>query len=500
MCPAALRPLLVKSVDVVAKKALWAANAERLRGTEARLDANESPEIRLLAARTLAEQGLVPVLPIVGEDSAALLDALLDAGRLARRHPVKVVGNARPWLQLDAPVEPSDARLSEVFYRALTHAELHRDQELRSALDARAGYRRLLADAPADEGDAFGLRWDLTHAPSPGTARLTIIATRNCQLRCEYCMVRLWNEDSEPRHVERAVDLLFSSPSPSVRMQFYGGEPLLREDMVRLGIEHGRRLERETGKQLAIVLITNGVKMTPEIAAWAKQRDVEVLLSFDGPREITNQGRIAWRGKKAYIPPDFDTYGAATAALRMLLDAGTRHHVIITLPPEHAASCAHAIDHVRGLGATTIQVCYAMGTYWGPEAIQVFCDQFERVLNDHGSAIDRGEWSWTNLFRREPLLVDTALQVETDGRICFMNECMFEKYKTERNYGIASVHDPVAMQSLGSEKFHNWYLLVRTYADRNPRWLEIMLDNIELGARLRDRLGSSRKLPIGGLT
>jgi radical SAM protein with 4Fe4S-binding SPASM domain len=59
-----------------------------------------------------------------------------------------------------------------------------------------------------------------------------------------------------------------------------GGEPLLREDVFEL-------LELARGKELQVHLITNGLLLTPQIAATLNQLGVRVMISIDGACRTT---------------------------------------------------------------------------------------------------------------------------------------------------------------------------------------------------------------------
>lgn len=402
------------------------------------------------------------------------------------RHGTDAVLHA-PWAP-PGPQALDDHGLGELLFHALRHAEASRDLQLRAALDAHRGYRRILAGVPRDPSDPLDLRWDLTHAPTE-TPRLTFLLTRNCQLRCSYCTVKLWDEDGALDDQLRGLQLLFAGRAPAVRMQFYGGEPLLRPDTVRTLVERARALARETGKELSIVLITNGLAVDASIAGFCRRHDVEVLLSLDGPRGVTNRWRQPHARPLADIPrAGADTWGASTRALALLQRAGVRVHVIMTVAPREVRGTAAAFDHVRGLGARVVQICYAMGIAWGEEATGALCDQLEQIMDRHGEALSDGSLTWVNLWRTEPLLVDTALQLETDGRICFMNECIFERHKQPRNYGIAHVRDLESLEHVGSTRFHNYAMLTAEYSDRSPRHRGIMLDNLRVGEAVRERL------------
>ena len=56
------------------------------------------------------------------------------------------------------------------------------------------------------------------------------------------------------------------------------------------------------------------------------------------------------------------------------------------------------------------------------------------------------------------------------------------------------------MSRLGSTPHHNYYVLTRSYGDRKDKYRDIMLDNIDVGRAIRDRLASLVSLPSRGET
>jgi sulfatase maturation enzyme AslB (radical SAM superfamily) len=64
------------------------------------------------------------------------------------------------------------------------------------------------------------------------TALHLFVVTLRCEHSCPYCQVSRKNEehsefDMSLETANRAVDLVFRSPSPSLKIEFQGGEPLL---------------------------------------------------------------------------------------------------------------------------------------------------------------------------------------------------------------------------------------------------------------------------------
>jgi len=124
-----------------------------------------------------------------------------------------------------------------------------------------------------------------------------LILTDNCNLCCSYCRAKAF-EDMEESEGERTliideklpVELDFDlhvlynflKKDPSPTLTFYGGEPLLRADLIE-------RIVREAPVR-RFMMQTNGIlldRIPPEIV----NKFVTILVSLDGKRELTDANR-----------------------------------------------------------------------------------------------------------------------------------------------------------------------------------------------------------------
>jgi len=126
-----------------------------------------------------------------------------------------------------------------------------------------------------------------------------LVLTDTCNLSCKYCRAKAF-EDLEESAGERAqvidedlpVDLDFDlnllyeflKKDPAATLTFYGGEPLLRSDLIE-------QIVRESPVQ-RFMIQTNGLlldQLPPEIT----NRFTTILVSIDGRRELTDANRGA---------------------------------------------------------------------------------------------------------------------------------------------------------------------------------------------------------------
>ena len=131
-----------------------------------------------------------------------------------------------------------------------------------------------------------------------GRIRLLVLRlTERCNLRCAYCYAA---RDREPAFdMEEATALqaaaLCCAPGESLRIQFTGGEPLLRLELMEAVAEYGR----ETGRKLSLSVQTNGTLLTPEVCRRLKAIRCGVGVSLDGvgasnALRVFPDGRASW--------------------------------------------------------------------------------------------------------------------------------------------------------------------------------------------------------------
>jgi His-Xaa-Ser system radical SAM maturase HxsB len=124
-----------------------------------------------------------------------------------------------------------------------------------------------------------------------------IVVTLRCNQKCEYCQVSCEGEDAyktdmSPETVRKIIDFVFMSPSPEIKIEFQGGEPLLNWGTVMAAVEYAKEKNTAAGKYLSFVLCTNLTTMNEEKLRFLKANKVHVSTSLDGPSAIHDANRV----------------------------------------------------------------------------------------------------------------------------------------------------------------------------------------------------------------
>src|SRR5258708_33244176 len=105
---------------------------------------------------------------------------------------------------------------------------------------------------------------------------------------------------------EAALALVFKSPSPSIKIEFQGGEPMLNFDRIIHIVSRAEEINLSEKRDLQFVIATNLAVVTDEILAFCKEHSILISTSLDGPKDLHNKNRPR---------PGHDSYERAIAGI-----------------------------------------------------------------------------------------------------------------------------------------------------------------------------------------
>ena len=137
------------------------------------------------------------------------------------------------------------------------------------------------------------------------TALHMVVVTLRCTQKCKYCQVSSEKADASQfdmgRDVARkCVDLIFQSPSPYIKIEFQGGEPVLNFETVKFIVEYAEKLNSKYNKYLEFVLCTNLTIVNKYHLDYCKQHGIHISTSVDGPPDIHNSFRQMEDGEGSF--------------------------------------------------------------------------------------------------------------------------------------------------------------------------------------------------------
>lgn len=123
-----------------------------------------------------------------------------------------------------------------------------------------------------------------------------VVPTLRCNSNCIYCQVSkkdLCDKgfDMSKTTAKNIVKTIFESPSPVIKIEFQGGEPLTDFEMVQYIIEEAEWTNLFKKKHLEFVICTNISLITPEILKYLKKHKCYISTSLDGTKDLHNTNR-----------------------------------------------------------------------------------------------------------------------------------------------------------------------------------------------------------------
>ena len=138
------------------------------------------------------------------------------------------------------------------------------------------------------------------------------VMSLRCEHSCPYCQVSRQSQDKRrfdmsAETAERALDAAFRSPSPFLKIEFQGGEPLLNFGLIREVVVEAERRNESESRDLSFVIATNLALLDDEVLEFCGEHDVYISTSLDGPADLHNRNRPR---------PGNDSWERAVAGIR----------------------------------------------------------------------------------------------------------------------------------------------------------------------------------------
>lgn len=132
-----------------------------------------------------------------------------------------------------------------------------------------------------------------------GFKNLTLALTMKCNLACDYC----WQHrsdipDIEKETIDRWLDFFLDNENNSPnKILYYGGEPLLRMDLIEYSSKQMRRICKERNiPPVKQHIFTNATLLTNENLEILQREEIFLILSIDGSPQVNGVHRHTSQG------------------------------------------------------------------------------------------------------------------------------------------------------------------------------------------------------------
>lgn len=250
---------------------------------------------------------------------------------------------------------------------------------------------------------------------------LALMLTHQCQMACHYCFLNRSYPDMSEEILYKSIDLLLTSSEPEVELQFFGGEPLLRFDLIKKAIDYAEEKSREKKKSVRYLLTTNGLLLDESKIDYFINYDANILFSIDGAENTQYKNRPC-AGKN-----NNEVFLLIEKNLKMLTGKKVDYFVNMVFLPEDLDSLKRNIEYLISLGVKDIQLSYAIGVEFTKEDIQRFLAVFKEISSAGGVKLRNF------CADNEPILSSPQITVDSEGKIYIGCALVLEKSFPEFN-------------------------------------------------------------------
>jgi uncharacterized protein len=251
------------------------------------------------------------------------------------------------------------------------------------------------------------------------------VVTLRCEHSCQYCQVSRQSDnklqfDMSLADADAALGLALRSPSPGIKIEFQGGEPLLNFGLIQHIVREAKR--HSVDKRIAFVIATNLALVDREMLGFCYEYGVTISTSLDGPRDLHNANRPR---------PGNDSYEKTIAGIRLVREFLGRDKVSALMTTTEA-SISRVIDIVDEYLA------------------QEFTGIFLRPLSPYGFAIKTKSYMryntdrWLDFYKKG---LDYIISLNKQGIVFteFYASTILSKMFTSRDPGFVDLMSPAGI-------------------------------------------------------
>jgi uncharacterized protein len=273
---------------------------------------------------------------------------------------------------------------------------------------------------------AMRLRSRMAFLRAP-TALHMFVVTLRCEHSCPYCQVSRQSADRSrfdmsEETAERGLAIALQSPSPRIKIEFQGGEPLLNFQLIEKIVFAAEQARSKASKKIDFVIASNLALLTDEILAFCKAHDILLSTSLDGPADLHNKNRPR---------PGGNSYELAVKGIKRAQDilGHDRVSALMTTTEASLDRAKEIVDEYLSLGLNGI---------------------FLRPLSPYGFAIKTKQFNrynggrWSDFYRRGLRYI---LDINQRGQLFpeFYASLLLKRMLSDRPIGYVDLRSPAGI-------------------------------------------------------
>lgn len=239
---------------------------------------------------------------------------------------------------------------------------------------------------------------------------LILILTYKCNLNCNYCPIFKKNKIMSWNIAKKSLDLFSKLQCNNCKIKFFGGEPLLKFDLIKKIVEYNKRFD----KTFKYELTTNGILLNKNKTEFFKKHNFELHISLDGDKEsqISGRGIRSWKA--------FNN-----------LDKKDREYVIVNIvvSSKQVTKFYKNFKFLYQNGFKKFNILPAFFNHWSDKEVEIFGKELIKIadfIKDKKIYIQNVDIYQENYLFNEGYVIDTNGDIYSDNKIMIKH---FKKFK-----------------------------------------------------------------------
>lgn len=192
---------------------------------------------------------------------------------------------------------------------------------------------------------------------------LRFYVTKRCNMKCRYCFEGNHSFDTDMtldicknglKAFNTFLDMEKNKNYELIKVNFFGGEPLIRFDLIKESYNYIFETIKQNGKRLKITINTNGTLLDREKIEWILNHKVHIYLSIDGLKDQNDKNRIFKSGQ--------GTFDVIIDRLKLLLKKASEEYVekyltiLVTVTKDNIRQVEQLVLFLKSLGIKNISL------------------------------------------------------------------------------------------------------------------------------------------------
>lgn len=223
--------------------------------------------------------------------------------------------------------------------------------------------------------------------------KVSLSLTHDCTLSCRYCYAgSKFKKDMSLATAQKIVDFAMeiTPTGRKIEFGFFGGEPLLRFDLIKEIINYIRKKEREVGKAICLGVTTNGTLLTQTILDLFKDENVDLCISIDGPAYVHNLNRRYKDGRGSFE----DVVRNLSLAIEQLGSL----QVNAVYGPDTIDFLPESVSFFSQLGVSVIHLNPNICAFWEESTYSKLREVYMQIANQYIQSYQQGQEIAINLI------------------------------------------------------------------------------------------------------